>query len=400
MEGQTASELFNEGQRAFKAGNHEGALTYFLDARNAGMKKSSLYYNLGVCHYSLGQYSEAAVAFKIIISNLEMAPLAYYNLGLIALKDSDNRTASYWFQKAYETTSNDKLRVLASAALDKVDEKIGDSWSRYLSFALGHDDNVEFTTDSETLQTSDKSDFFAEVYGLVIKPVLGGTSSAGPLFSMSGSYLEYFDLDDYDSGNINAGLFYRNTFKGIRLKSGADYTYTLLDGSSFEQVPSASIQGKYLLNASVLLRLRYRLSYLDILDSDYDYLEGWRHQVLAEFRWKCKRLYSTFGYVLELNDRDNEDYSPIRHTVSAGFDLALNHDWKVLLRMSYRKSDYNIDGMSDREEERFIGKAGIGYFLEKGWEIRGEYEHIHNESNYTAYDYDRNIISLSLARTF
>ncbi|NOR23925.1 MAG: tetratricopeptide repeat protein, partial [Desulforhopalus sp.] len=390
MERVLPSDLFTAGQHSFKAGNHEEALSYFLKARNAGMNKPSLYYNLGVCHYSLGQYSEATEAFRQIISNPEMAPLAYYNLGLISLKDSDNRRASYWFKKAYDTTSNDKLRILASAALDKVGEKVSDSWSRYLSFALGYDDNVELTIDSETLQASNKGDFFSEIYGVAIKPVFGGTSSEGPLFTMGGSYLKYFDLNEFDSGSINTGLFYRNTLNGIRLKSGVDYAYTLIDGSSFEQIPSASIQGKYSLNPSVLFRFRYRLSYLDILDSDFDYLEGWRHRGLAESRWKWKRLYSTLSYILELNGRDNDDFSPTRHTVRVAFDLDLNHSWDMHLQMSYRKSTYDIDGMSDRDEDRFIGKGRLVYFLEKGWEIRGEYQHTDNDSNYDTYDYTRN----------
>ena len=85
MERESASDLFAVGQHSFKAGNHEKALIYFLKARDAGMVKPSLFYNLGVCHYRLGQYSEASETFMEIISNSEMAPLVYYNLGLIAL---------------------------------------------------------------------------------------------------------------------------------------------------------------------------------------------------------------------------------------------------------------------------------------------------------------------------
>ena len=75
--------LFEQGSSAFMAGNYKKGLTLFLKARDQGLDTVSLSYNIGVCAFKLGDYSQARKAFLEVSRKPGMTPLAYYNLALI-----------------------------------------------------------------------------------------------------------------------------------------------------------------------------------------------------------------------------------------------------------------------------------------------------------------------------
>lgn len=399
---QSATLLFQSGMEASKRGAYDQALEHFSAARAAGMAKPALHYNIGVCYYKLEKYQEAEEAFRKTAESPAMAALAHYNLGLIFLKKSDTDKAAYWFRRAYEDSKNEKLRLMATNALDRLNGKNGqDVWAQYASLGLGYDDNVELLAQTETLQTSGQGDFFTEVFGHISGPL--GRSQVGSGFhvNMNAYLLHYFDMEDYDIGSVSLGLLYKEKVNTFQLEGGGEYAYTFLDNQSFEQTPTMSLQVKYPLQAiSSLLRFRYRLSYLDILDDDYEYLTGWRHQALAESSWNWSRYSALLEYVLEMNDRDNPDYSPTRHSLTGVFCFRPYEGLQVALEGGYRKSEYDINNSVNRDEERFRADVRVSFYLKKGWEINGEYQYTDNDSNFEEYNYTSNMVVLSVGRIF
>lgn len=392
---------FRSAVQLFKEGNYEQALQLFLKAKSLGMEKGSLYYNVGVCYYKLSLFDEAEQAFRKTASFPEMAPLAYYNLGIIALKQSEQEKAEYWLMQSYNKTDDEKLRLLAKTALNRIDKKEDLSlWERYLSMGLGYDDNVELYINSETLESSDQGDNFIDFFLFLRRPLSGSTATTGPVFQSSLSYLKYFELNEYDIGNINLGLMYRNKVQNIQLESGGEYSFTLIDGDSYEQSPGFKIQAIYPVNTSHAFRFRYRLNYLDIIDSEYDYLSGWRHRASAEISRRVSQYKAHLAYTLELNDRDDENYSPTRHTFAAGLILRHFENVDISFFISHRESCYDIEYAKDREDDRIDTSINLTYFFRDGWEVSGKYQHIDNDSNYSSYDFTRNVITFSVARFF
>lgn len=401
-----AARFFQSGVEASRRGVHDQALGYFLDARAEGMTGPALYYNIGVCFYKLERYMEAEESFRKTAEFPATASLAHYNLGLIFLKQSDNKRAAHWFHRAYSGSQNEKLRLLAAAALDLIqrqqkedDGKI--SWAQYASLGLGYDDNVELLTQTETSQTSGQGDFFTEILGHIGGSFRGSPPGSSVHLHINAYLLHYFDMGDYDISSVSLGLLYKKKTDKFQLEGGGEYAYTLLDNQSFEHIPTMSLQVKYPLQVfRSLLRFRYRLSYLDILDSDYEYLAGWRQQMLAESAWKWSGYSASIGYVLEVNSRDDSDYSPTRHSVKGAFSIRPISKMKVSFSGGYRKSDYDISGGVDRDEERFRADVRFSFYLNKHWELNGEYQHTENDSNFEEYNYTRNMVILSVGRRF
>jgi hypothetical protein len=402
-ETQPESSAFQAGVTAFKQGNYESALDFFHQAESLGFAKPSLYYNIGVCSYKLCRYQHAEEAFRKTAAFPKMAPLAYYNLGVVAEKQSDHKQAIHWLQKSYDTAEVDdvNLRVLAANALAQIENKPAPSdWASYVSFGLGYDDNVELVPDSDFLQTSNMDDWFLDMYLFTRRFFAGDSSSSGSYLQAGLFYLKYADLNEYDTGTADLALFYWKQAGSYQLEGGGGYYYCTIDGQSYEQSPMISLQAKRTLWPSTNLRLRYRLNYFDVLDSDYDYLSGWRHRPMAELSRRWGNYYGYLAYTLELNDRDDEDYSPTRHLFGAGVDMKPLDNIGINVYAGYRSSHYDIASFDDRDEQRFDAMLNLTYFLVNGWEISCKVEYTDNESDDDSYDYTRNAVTLYFARPF
>lgn len=397
-----SSDLFSQGADAAKQGNHEQALALFRQAESAGLDKPSLYYNIGVSAYKLGRYSEAEKAFLQTAAFPRMASLAYYNLGIIAEKQADHEKAIYWLRKssAGAAQGDEKTRLLAEYALGRIKGKEPVAvWSKYVSLGLGYDDNVELIA-TDLLQASNQDDEFLDLFVYLRRPFLHPAADTGSYLLSSFSFLKYAGLTEYDTGSANIEYYYWKKISSLLIEGGGGYQFTLLDGSSYEQSPLLSIQAKYFLNPETWLRLRYRADYHDVLEEDYEYLTGWRHRMQAELSRRWGKVGTSLSYTVELNDRDDKDYSPTRHTAAAGINLKPLEKLDVNFNISYRDSDFDLTALQDRDEDQFNSSVELLYFLVDGWELSCRYQYTDNQSNDDYYDYTRNMVVASVARFF
>ena len=58
-----AQSMFKSGNAAFRSGDYSSALANYNDAMANGKNSPRLFYNMGLTHYRLGQYSLARSAF-------------------------------------------------------------------------------------------------------------------------------------------------------------------------------------------------------------------------------------------------------------------------------------------------------------------------------------------------
>lgn len=397
-----SSFLFKAGKEAFQKGLHEQALDFFLNAQASGMSKPSLYYNIGVCFYRLGKYQEAEKAFRKTAEYPGMVSLAYYNLGLISLKQQDSDAAVHRFQQAKSEAKNKKIRLMADAALDRLkgeEKKI--TWMQFASVGLGFDDNVVSFADTENVQANGGDDFFAEMLGHIRGNWSKKPGKSETQLHMNVYLLQYLEMDEYDISSFSVSLLHKESVNTLRLEGRGEYTYILLDNNSFEQIPTISVQLRYPFQVTKsVARFRYRFSYLDILDDDYEYLTGLRHQFLGESFWKWSAYNALLGYVLEMNDRDDPNYSPTRHTIKATFSIRPGKLLKISLGANYRKSKYHIRNLRDRNEERLRGEFRFTLYMKKDWALSGEYQYTDNYSNHEDYNYTGNMVIFSLSRSF
>jgi tetratricopeptide (TPR) repeat protein len=142
-----AQAAFDRANEAFRSGDYEAALADYNEALAGGKDSPRLFYNMGLAHHRLGQYSQAQWAFMEAQKDRRMAALAQYQLGVLANREGDKKSAERWFKRSLNNADSPKLRLLAVSAL----EKIGASQPRFESaFAagVGHDSNA-FRTPGE-----------------------------------------------------------------------------------------------------------------------------------------------------------------------------------------------------------------------------------------------------------
>jgi tetratricopeptide (TPR) repeat protein len=394
------SMTFKTGVTLFQKQDYTNALASFYQAKELGFDKPALMYNIGVCHYKLGHYGEAEEAFIITASNPKMAPIAFYNLALVAMARGNNDKALSLLSKVINSTSDIKLHSLARNAMDHIKETQKNKLFAYGSVGVGYDDNVILTAASDSISGSGKEDGFTEFTAFTGGPFLGGTYQNGMQFQAGGYFLKYFDLSSYDTSAINLGTSYRKKISAWRVEGGGNYTFTLLDGEKLEQVPTVDLIAMYTFQTKQSLRFHYQLGYFDMLHPDYDYLAGWRHWANAAFVLPVNKTKLRFGYTLEVNDRDDSESSPTRHQVEANIEYYPTTKLVLYGSAAYRKSSYDMSTTLDRSDDQYTCIGRLRFILANRWELNGEYRYTDNQSNYIAYDYQRNLFQLTLGRNF
>ena len=399
-----SSTLFQQGQKAFASGQRDKALSLFRQAEAEGMTKASLYYNIGVCTYSLGKYEESKDAFnKVIECNKDMAPLAHYNLGLIGMKEGNRGEMINGFETAMNTSSDPKIRDMAAAALDEnnvgVEEKAA-LYVGYMELSVGYDDNIELYSD--LLGSKGDGDWFSEFFAAGTMPINGGTYRKGTQLFGSVYYQKYADYSEYDLGTADVGIQYLFDYKGWQLKPAVEYAYTIQDVKSYDQTPSFSILGKHAFYWDTQVRLSYRLSYIDILDSDYDAIKGTRNRFKAEVIKQWKKTRVSLKYTLELNSRDNDDLSPTRNTIAVKVRHRFTDTFSGVGIVSYRNSSYDNTDQYDRDEDRWKTTLRGTYKLTPIWNVSADYTYSDNDDNpeYERFNYTRSVTALRLERSF
>ena len=396
----SASTLFELGVRSSQAKDFGLALSYFQQAEKAGDTRPALFYNIGVCAFKEGEYLISRQAFLKTADSPKMKAISFYNLGLISIKEKKRAEAENWFIKTLRISNDLKLKTLATAALKRIGSSPKATTSitaKYISAGVGYDDNVELAVETST--TSGQGDSYAEgfFYYKTLLPesfFLKNLHAKGTLY-----YQKYFDLKEYDLGMINGGLYHTMPVGKWKFESGVDYTYLTQDGNSFEHLPTIKLHAKKNLSTNTMLNLRYRLSYLDFLDSEYLYLNGWRQRFEADTSSMVKGLRLRLGYFFELNDRDNDDYSAKRHQFKAGIGYSPIKQLRLYGGIKYRVSDYDYASGEKRKDKRTISTVKAIYPF-RAWDATLEYQYTNNDSNMAGYDYTKNVCSLNIARSF
>ncbi|RJQ84639.1 MAG: hypothetical protein C4519_04695 [Desulfobacteraceae bacterium] len=390
----SAAEMFDSGIQAFADGNYAKALALFQAAKRAGLNSPALRYNLGVTYFKLKRYKAARKEFEGLSAESETAPLAHYNLGLIARASGEKAQAKHHFQIAFRTATDEKLRRLADDRLRELTAAEKDRWWwGYLSFTPGYDDNVALIADSEVL-VGDVDDYFIEIIGSATAQLIG-TRQNGLQLKATGYYQDYLDADEFDFGNLRLGPELDFTLGRWQTSLAGFIDRSYIDKDLFEQIFSAELRGSREIFRNLDLRLRYQLSFIDA-ESPFGNLSGNRHRMTAGLHSLILGTDTRLDYTLELNDRDDPDF-PIRHTVAFLADRDLTDLWSAGVNASYRYSDFQT---TSRADQRIWLSLRVSRSIAWGFRVFGKYDHIRNVSNLDENEFNSNVFSIGLERFF
>ena len=115
-----AQAAFDQANTDFRNGDYAAALAGYNEALTSGKDGARLFYNMGLAHYHLEQYSQAKSAYTEAAKDARMAPLAHYQLGVLADREGDRASAEKWFKRSRDNADSPKLRLLSVRALEKI----------------------------------------------------------------------------------------------------------------------------------------------------------------------------------------------------------------------------------------------------------------------------------------
>jgi tetratricopeptide (TPR) repeat protein len=378
-------QQFEMGKKAVAAQDFAAALDAFEAAAVAGMSGPAVQFNIGVCAYRLGRWSRARAAFREVARTPDMAALAHYNLGLVALGGGKRDEAARWFAQAERETADDGLRSLATRQLAQLPRPRERNWVAFGSFAAGYDDNVALVSGGDVLGVSGTDDAFGELQLAAAGPLIGPWRFDGGIV-----LLDYQDLDSFDQLTANGGARYRLPLGDWTGEAALQLLYSTLDSEGFENKRMLLLQASRALTQEWRLRARYRFSDIDGLDG-FQGLDGYRHELGIRGVWHRDSWDVSLEYKFDTSDYDDESLSFSRHQLGVDVQRDLNDRWTVHGGLSFDRSRYDV--ASNGSEERFELTLAASRSLNDTWRVVVRYAYADNQADLPEFNYQRNLVS-------
>lgn len=392
----TSAQQFETGKEYFNNGDYSSALKYFSKAEKLAMKSPALYYNLASTYYKLGDYEQSRNYFTRVRDYKQLSDLADYNIGLISLLKDDASAAEKSFTSVVKNSKDKKLVILAqqklkSIAAQKKPEWVTKKWSASVSASLGYDDNVNF---APLGITAERGDSFYDIYASA-DYLFAGDRKNGWSGGVSFYNLNYQTENTYDESEYGAALK-----KYLQINRDWQTVFSLgakkleYNSAAYQTITRLAAESRNWMSASD--RLLFRYSYEDISSDNslYDYLQGSRQKLQAEYGLYNKKSIGRIYYVLELNDRNDlsvttgdYSYSPTRHLLRGKYTGILSREWRLTGDLSYRASDYPATANQDRQDDRVKAAVYLDYRFNRDFNIRGKVSYTDNQSTEAIYDY-------------
>lgn len=415
----TGQDYFKAGIQASTQGNDADALQQFMKAEKMGLSTPSLKYNMAVSYYRLQQYESARKIFLKLTDVPAFEQVAYFNLGLVANKQKDERAAIRWFQRAYRDVSNKKIRRLAEVALKRLGVsakktwRFDPTWTGFISSSLAHDSNVALVNDS-LLGVTNQSDTVVDLTASAGRWLKGGISH-GVRMLLGANLQRYSKLSQNDYSQLSARVLRYDRLSDWKMRIGGSWDEIYFNGSEYQRIVSADVRGWKTLSKENRLQLRFKLSRIQATDALFDYLDGWRYQLRAGLQQRYGQDRVRYYYQLETNNRRDRSvgtvdpfisYSPMRHTLRATGWWGLSDKWRARLDARYRYSRYNDPNelagsiFVRREDNQVRLSARVSRKLDRRWETDVQYIFTNNDSSIDRKSYDRSVVKAGVSWSF
>ncbi|MEJ2107642.1 MAG: tetratricopeptide repeat protein [Acidiferrobacteraceae bacterium] len=378
---------FSHGIKAFRHGDYRLAAAWFESAQAEGMTGAPLLYNLGVSYFKLAKLEKSRKYFRLLTSNPSMAPLARYNLAIIADHQGRRDDAIALLRLVLEHSSDEKLLYIARRKLDELRAHTG-VWRGFVSAGVGYNDNV---TIAPTGTAAGPDTFLAA--GVHLENLIRGVWNDG--WFVAGNFFtrKYLTLDLYNQDLLQLELRRLTTWGDTGVWYGA-----FADTSEFGNSPYQSHLGiqaafRRSLGDRNVLRARIRAETIQSLAASYDYLAGTRQQMRLIWQSGTRKHNIQIRYYFEQNDRRDQptaSFSPTAQILDARVSRNLGSRWLGTLGLSYGESDFPPRGAQNRHDKRSGARLEFSRRLNKDAKVRIRLLATSNLSTDPAYQFSSN----------
>jgi tetratricopeptide (TPR) repeat protein len=388
------TSAFAAATAAFETGDYERALSLFETARISGNDSAALHYNIGVCQYRVGDYTEAAATFALVRDRFpQFAAVAEYNRGLALSALNDRNAARSAFERA--RAGDDALAELADSALARLGSAAvpRSPWVGYFDVAAGHDDNVALIDELSLPATLSASSSFTELVGYA-----GRRIGQRAHFRFSGYSVHYTDASQFDQTALRVETAFGWSPGDWRFEASPHFAETLLDGDGFERALGVGLRATRPITERVAFDLRLVYDDLDAPSSRFAFIDGTRQRLRLGLESRGEQFRIRVGYEIEANDRASASVSPDRDRLVLNLQRGAGQ-WSLEGTLAYRQSDYD-DLAAPRHERLTEVGAAARRNLTKGWLFGTEYRLADNDSNIAEFSYRSHRVSLSIGKGF
>jgi tetratricopeptide (TPR) repeat protein len=388
-----AMSRFSEAGAAFEAEDYSKSRALFEQALAAGIEGPAIHYNIGAAAYLGGDLPRAERAFREVARTSEMAALAHYNLGLVALDRRDEREAREWFNRAiHDDVPDERLKALVLSQLAELPEpRARGAWSYYTRGGYGHDDNVALRSSSLPSSATGDEDSYGEL-------VFAGSYSIGNWrMDTAGGTTEYMNLDEFSQSAYSLGAARGFRSDNWYFELGAYGSQFSLGGEVFERnFAAAALATRFFSGGS---RLRAQLRAASVTGKgEFTGMTGERTE-LGLYYDKHWREWN-FGVHSrgEINDSEDPFYAGSWLQLGAEARYAWSPTWGFIAGAAVRRTSHRaqLTTVNGWDDDRTTLQFGATRVLWRQAQLFVRYEHERNDSPVAGYHYDRNRICASV----
>ena len=420
-------ELARQAKQDFKAGNYRQALNKYsrIDAKESTYTSR---YNLAVCHYKLKNWQQAYSLFSGLHLQDPANEQIHLNLALSANRLGKDKEALDHFELLATIAESDVIAALAYQQLRQltsskqtlsIKQLKSSRWILSAAIGAGSDDNVVSPVDDGASTQSDtffEQNLYAGWYSSV--------DFNNSWFIDSVWYSsQYSEISEYDVGVFGAGVRkYFSLSNKHRLHIGVRVDQSSIGGNGYLNSVYFDLGTRHKLNRLDSLRFSIRLQDSEDRNELYQGLAGTSFRVSADYwkytghhRWRLRYRYDqddknddSGTYTDDLDNTFNTftSYSAARHSLHASWTYEKNN-WRTQFFTSYRDSQYIdphifVDDTSNllnilREDQKISTGLLLSRNLSRTWSLDFEFTNTDNRSTIDQYDYNQNIVSLTLS---
>ena len=356
-----------------------------------------MHYNIGVCQYKIGDYVEAEATFRQIAEQFpDMRDVAEYNLGLALLAQGRSAEAREEFTRV-ERATDPTLAELARRALGPSadDPEPAATWLGSVDVGLGYDDNVALTDESSIPVGESTASPFMQVFAYANR-----TAARKPWrLDLSAYDARYSEAPEFDQTALRIGGAGDWLLGTWRIAVGPHYTYSTLDGSSFERHVGVDIETSRSLNAQTMFFASLVHEDVEELSPEFAFVDGSRKMGRIGIEHGRGRGTWRFSYEYERNDRQGATVTADRSRVLLRRTQRVGDNWDLALVGGYRKSEH--DRLPTGSDETLVEFAATARReLPAGWLLQTDLYLGDNDSDVTLFAYDRSRVSLGVNKAF
>jgi len=356
------------------------------------MQGPAIHYNIGVAAYRSGDLARADRAFREVARTPAMAALAHYNLGLVARQREDAKAARDWFERAARESADERLSALAARQLEEMPTApLPADWSLYARAGVGYDDNVALRSESVDAPGSGEGDNFADL-------LVAGSYSFRPHWRLDGAagLSRYASLDEFDQTALSLGLTRGFEIVDWSLELGGYATRLSLGGDVYERSTTATAQAKRAIGRGSL-RAQLRVAAVDG-EGDFSGLSGTRTGLGLDYEWTQRSLTFAVHTRAEINDSRDDLFASRWYEAGAEARWVASPAWSFdagvkLRRIRHPAQSAAQDAWSER---RAVYQLEATRLVWKQMQLFVRYEHESASSPVDAYQYDRDLVVVSL----